>query len=282
MLILLGQRTFTERGPFEMYRVFLWQLMETLLLIAAGLFAMWGGPAILGVPANNNYFWVGLMMALAFMFCYGLSVLGASRMSGKVQGVVGILLWAAAFVGYRGPLSLLPPVLGILLALLAGLRQSGGARLDAVLEILFAYSLPMVVARWLLVPMVASTPVAPDLVWLTGTFYTTLRVIWRIFWPLSVEGAENEPPLLHLPVPDEVAGLVESATGRRGRGYYTTPEGQRREDGMSVLVQPEEAETVAARVRAALGNRPFTVEIGQRVDGQVELVVRQREKTAAG
>ncbi|HEY8346653.1 MAG TPA: hypothetical protein VIL07_05170 [Symbiobacteriaceae bacterium] len=264
-----------------MYRVFLWQTMEVLLLVAAGLSALWGGPAIFGIPSGSGLFWVGLLMALAFMFLYGLAVLGANMMPSKVQAAMGVILWAAAFVGYRGPLGLLPAALGIALALLAGIRPSGGSRIEAVLYALFAYSFPMAGARWLLVPMVAGSQVATGLVWLSGTVYMTGRMLLRIFRPMLVEGAADQPSLVDRPVPDEVAGLLESVSRRRARPYYTAPEGGQREDGISVLVEPERAEKVAARVRAVLGESPLVVEVGQPVDGQVEVVVRQRPQGAA-
>lgn len=261
---------------------------EAATVLLTALFAMFGVPAILGVAPTFGLFWAGLLMAMAFMTMYAIGVLGGNKMPRRALPVMGLLVWAAAFAGIwrdpgegqeavlwsaGGPV---PILLGPLLALLGGIRGKSGARGTEALSALYAYSFPMLAGRWVLLPMLLENPVAPGLAWLTGTFYTACRVLLRTFWPGSVEGDAAAPPLVHRPVPDAVAGLVERSAGRRARPYYTDAAGHECGDGISVLVAPEEAEAVAARVTAALGEQPFAVEVGEPAEGKLEIVVRHR------
>lgn len=247
--------------------------LEALLVIATGLFALYAVPAILAIPSTSGLFWAGFLMAMAFMVMYALGALASSRIPSRARLAAAVIAWAAAFAvsPYTG--RLVAAALGLLLALLGAFRERTG-RLDAGCTVLLVYSLAMALGRWVLMPMLLTNPVAPDLAWLCGTFYVGSRVLVRIIRPTAVEGAEGAPPLVHRPVPDAVVGLVEAVTKRRARPFYTAPEGGMREDGISLLVDAAEAQAVADKVKVALGEKPFVVEIGAPAGGQVELVVR--------
>ncbi|MFZ5827945.1 MAG: hypothetical protein ACOY94_26875 [Bacillota bacterium] len=265
--------------------------LEILLMLATGLFAMWVIPALLGYPPAWTLLLVGLMMAMSFIGLYAMANLGGRKMGGTVRVAIGLVAYVAAFWGdlalvaanlYRGDtlpavatyIRLAPALLGLLLLAAATVKARSGERGEVAGWALYAYALPMLGVRYLLVPLVAVNPVAQLMAMQAGAFYLFLRGLARLFMPTSAEGNEEAGPLIDRPVPDRIVGLVEGTTRRSARPFATRPDGSLDESAVSILCRPEDLPGVAARLREALGELPFTVQPGLEVEGKVELVIR--------
>lgn len=264
---------------------------ELLLVLLAGVFAAVGIPWLMGLPPDWPLFVVGFMMSMAYVAMYALANLAGKRLSARWKRVTGIVAFLAVFWGpillagnslragflpvRTAYVYLAAPLFGLLLEVLATLLPRSGRRPgESGAEALFAYAVPMVMVRYLLVPLVGVNPVAQLVAMQCGAVYLFGRGLVRLFAPTSAEGNLEAGPLVHRPVPDRVVGLVESLSRRSARPYFTLPDGSLDEQGLSVLCAPGEAEELAGRLRAALEGQPFSVEAGQVVEGKVELVVR--------
>lgn len=260
---------------------------EALLVALAGLLGMYFIPALFSKPPEFRLFLVGVAMGLTFMPMYAIAVLGGNKMPHRVRSWIGVLAFVGAFawdwlIGAAGLMAadvpwqvwfmtFAPSTYGLILAVL-GLGRPGGA-----LTALFAYSLPMALVRWTLVPMVSVNGVLMALVYQTGAIYLFLRVLIRLFWPTSVEGGESDGPLVRRAVPDRVVGLVEGTSRRPARPYATAVDGSLDESAISILCRPDDAAGVAARLQQVLEGHPFEVSPGVEAErGQVEVVIRPR------
>lgn len=260
---------------------------EALLVLISGLLGMFYIPVLFGKPPETGLFWVGVIMGLTFMPMYGIAVMSGNRMPARVRNWLGVAAFVGAFAvdwlaGTAGLLqanvpwqvwlmTYAPTVFGLVLALL-GRRRPGGA-----LTALFAYSLPMVLIRWVLVQMVSVNGVLMALVYQVGAIYLFLRVLIRLFWPSSIEGGEATGPLVRRAVPDRIVGLVEGTARRAARPYATTADGMQDEEAISILCRPEDVAGVTARLQQALAGMPLTVAPGVEAEpGKVEIVIRPR------
>lgn len=264
---------------------------ELLLVLLTGLFAAVGIPWLTGRSTDWMLFIVGFMMAMAYVAMYALANLGGKRLSPKVKGIVGALSFVAVFWGPlllawsragQGTLTLriaymylAAPLFGLLLAVLAPAVPRGGRTPgEAAAESMYAFAVPMLMVRYLLVPLLGVNEVAQLVALQCGAVYLFGRGLVRLAAPTSAEGNLEARPLVHRPVPDRVVGLVESLSHLKARPYFTLADGTQNEEGISLLCQPGELDGVADRLRTALNEQPFTVSRGEPVEGKVELVIR--------
>lgn len=265
--------------------------LELLLTIIVGIFSMYALPAVLGYPPAWPLFVVGFLMALSFIGLYATANLGGRKMPPIARLVIGLASFAGAFWSdllllvvrlSRGdaatvaPLLLmaLPALFCLLLLAVAGLRPAEGGRWASAAWALYAFALPMLGVRYLLVPLVGVNPIASVIAVQGGAVYLFLRGLLRIFVPTSAEGNLTVGPLIYRPVPDRIVGLVEGTTRRHARPFATRLDGTPDTGAISILCRTEDIPGVSAKLREALAGKPFKVEIGQMVEGQVELVVR--------
>jgi hypothetical protein len=264
---------------------------EGLLILLTGLFGMFAVPAFVGQPPAGGLFSVVLVMALAFVSMYAMSVLAGNKMPARVRHWLGLIGWVGAFGpdlalmaqlagrGAQFPLAglymwLAPGLFGLVLMVVGAAAVPSAERRGVALSTLYAYSFPMLGVRWLLVPLVGADPGTHALVMQSGAVYMALRVLVRIFWPGSVEGDSSAPPLVRRPIPDAVVGLVEGTARRGARPFATLAGGELDEGAISVLARPEELHAVVTLLEEALQDKPFRVFAGEAVAGQVEVVVR--------
>lgn len=248
---------------------------EVLLVLLSGLFTQYAVPILLRKPPASGLFAVGVVMGLTFMSIYAISVLTGNKMPKRARAWLGVVALLLAFgPGLTGMAGLVAPA--VLLPGLGALRTPTGERGQAALTALYAYSFPMLCVRWLLVPLVNSSPAAVTMALYTGSAYLAMRGLVRLVWPGSVEGDPAAGPLVYRPVPDHVVGLVEGAARRRARPYATAPDGARDGGVISVLCPPDEAPALAGLIAQRMGNWPFEVLVGEAFEGQVEVVVRPR------
>lgn len=264
---------------------------EILLMILTGLFAMWAIPVLLGQPPAWPLLLVGIMMAMSFIGLYALANLGGRKMPGPARVVLGLVAFVAAFWGdvalevarlYRGDeaalastyFRLAPALFGLCLVALAAGKAPAGERGDRVAWALYAYALPMLGVRYLLVPLVQVNWLAQLMAMQAGAFYLFLRGLIRLQAPTAVEGDTQAGPLMRRAVPDRIVGLVEGTSRRKARPFATRPDGALDESAISILCRPEDLPGVTAKLRQVLDGAPFTVESGLEAEGQVELVIR--------
>ncbi|HYG59262.1 MAG TPA: hypothetical protein VD902_14465, partial [Symbiobacteriaceae bacterium] len=158
-------------------------------------------------------------------------------------------------------------------------RGPSGKRAEQALWALFAFSAPMFLVRYLLVPMVSINLFLTVAAVQTGAFYLFLRGLFRVYAPNTVEVpvAGAEPLVKRRPVPDAVVGLLEGTLHRRARPYATLPDFSLDESAVSLLVRPDEVEQAVSKAAEALQDRPFDVEPGVAQSQWVELVIRARK-----
>ncbi|MFZ5814708.1 MAG: hypothetical protein ACOY93_05345 [Bacillota bacterium] len=262
--------------------------IEILLMAATGLFSMTVIPWILGHPPAGRLLLVGFLMAMSFVALYALFNLAGRRLAPRTRALIGLLAFAGAF---WGPLlnaagllpdlplrlayvDLAPPLAGLLLTAVAGIRAVPGERGKAAAGALYAYALPSLGLLWLLVPLVRINLTAQLIAVQAGAFYLFLRGLFRIFLPTAAEGNPDAPPLVYRPVPDRIVGLVEGTTRRRARPFATRADGSLDESAISILCGPEDLPALSARLREALAEEPFAVEAGVEAGRQIELVIR--------
>jgi len=263
---------------------------EASFVLMAGLFAQFIFPLM---RQTAGMFSVGAVMGLTFMPIHAIVLLGGRRMTERVRGWVGVGAWLLAFGPDLGltwvrtgqlasPAVAVPALVGLLLTGVAGLvpPKAGGPGAEALWG-LYAYSLSMLGVRWLLVPMLGGGEFAVALALGTGAFYMGLRSLARLFWPSAVEAKRSAEPVVHRPVPDRVVGLFEGTTQRRARPFATRPDGSLDENAVSVLCSPEQVAGVERQMADLLADKPFTVSVGQAVEGRVEVVVRPRVQPTA-
>ena len=255
---------------------------EALFIIAAGLFAQFVFPFL---RQSAGLFSIGAIMGLTFTPIYLIALLSGRRMPARVRTGIGVGAWLLAFgpdlvltTGSLGSLVMVSALLGFVLAGLSALTsvQTGGDRRSEALWGLYAYSLPMVGVRWLLVPLLGGGEFAVSLALSTGALYLGLRGLVRLYWPSSVEARGADESLVHRPVPDRVVGLLEGTGRRRARPFATRPDGTLDEGAVSVVCQPDQAADVERQIAQILADKPFDVSLGQAVAGGVEVVVRPR------
>lgn len=257
---------------------------EAALVLLSGLFAWLIFPRIVGAPLDHVLLGIGLMMGLTYMALYAVCVLGGGRLRPAVAGALGAAAFVAAFVpampGADGPGALYrlmaPPLFGLALLAPGALLARRGERAPGALSTLYAYGLPMLGVRWLLVPMVQGSPFLAQLALQTGAVYVALRVLVRILWPGSPEGNAAAGPLVHRPVPDAVVGLVEGISRLPARPYATLADGRLDQGAISVACPPAEARALVSELTEALAGRPFAVTLGAQVAGELEVVVRPK------
>ena len=267
-------------------------LREFILVLVTGLFGWLAIPALLHQSPAFPLLFVGLFLGLTFAPMHAIALMVGRRFPPVVRTWVGIFAWLFAFLGQiKGVLAvlaegmlvstgtvtgqLIPPLLGLLLPLLAALRAPKGERGQAAAWSLFLFSLPMWVVRDVLVRMVSPDVVLMWMAMLGGTFYMFLHGLLRVYAPSAVEDDKRSEPLVRRPVPDAIVGLVEGTLHRRARPYATTPAGLD-DAAISVLCKADEVEQVVGQLTAALGERPFQATPGQMVKGQVEVVIRAK------
>jgi hypothetical protein len=261
-------------------------IREIALVLITGLFGTIAMAALFGLSVAPVFFGLGVGMAMTFAAVYVLVLMGAGRMRPTTRLAVAALAWVGAFAdgiwrGYGTPAFPVPgwlaptlALIGPVLVAIAILRRGRETRLSASAWALYAYSLPMLVVRWLLVPLVGSFSYLALLALIAGTFYNTLRVLLRLFYPNRIEGNLSAPQLVYRPVPDAVVGLVEGTTGLRARPFATGLAGELDETVISVLCQPDQAGGVVSTITQAVTGRPFMAVVGERVGDQVEVIVR--------
>lgn len=267
-------------------------LREFVLVLVTGLFGWLAIPALLNQSPAFPLLFVGLFLGLTFAPMHALSLMVGRRLPPVVRTWVGIFAWVFAFLAnIKGVLAVLvrgfmlsprtmgvelvPPLLGLLLPLLAALRAPKGERGQAAAWAIFLFSLPMWVVRDVLVRLVSPNLVLMLMAMLGGTLYMFLHGLLRVYVPSAVEDENRKEPLIRRPVPDAVVGLVEGTLHRRARPYATTLEGLD-DTAISVLCQPDEVERVVGQLSEALGDRPFQAAPGQTVKDKVEVVVRAK------
>lgn len=267
-------------------------LREFVLVLITGLFGWLAIPALVGQSPALPLLLVGFMLALTFAPMHAVSLMVGRRLPPALRSWVGVFAWVFAFLGQiKGVLAVLfqgrlvsfstvatplaPPLLGLLLPLLAAIRAPRGRRGQAAAWALFLFSLPMWVVRDVLVRLVSPNLLLMIMAMLGGTLYMFLHGILRLYVPSIVEDENRNEPLIRRPVPDAVVGLVEGTLHRRARPYATTPDGLD-DTAISVLCRPDEVEEVVDQVTQALGNRPFEAAPGRTVKGQVEVVIRAK------
>jgi hypothetical protein len=270
-------------------------LREIALILLSGLIAWWFIPALLGQPPAAPLFMVGLLMGLTFGPAYGVGLLGGQKMPAVVRSVLGVLAWVFTFwndfvmvvsrlatglelSGSAAYMRLAPGLFGLLLAVLGALRPQGSRRGAGALWALYAYSFPMAIVRWALVPMISVNVVLAAIAMQAGALYMLAHGLFRLFSPVSVEtdtpGAE--PLVRRRPVPDFLVGLAEGTLHKRARPFATQPDGGLDETVVSLAVAPDEVEGALQKLTAVIGDKPFEAVAGERVGEHVEIVLRPR------
>ncbi len=245
-------------------------IAELLLLVLTALFAAVGFPWLSGRPPAWPLLSIGFLMALAFVALYALANLAARRLPEPALLIVGLLALGLIQIGPGGAGAWVSLAAGILLALLGrALGRGAGASL-------YAYAVPLLAVRWLLVPLAGSGEAVLSLAMQCGTIYFFARGLVRLAFPTAAEGDPSAAPLVRRPVPDRVAALVEAASRRRALPYATREDGSRDEEAISIRCSPAEAAQLADRLRAALEDHPAEVMPGVRVGDEVELVIRMK------
>jgi len=252
---------------------------EALLVLLCGAFAHYF--ASQWHAGVTGLFWVGMFMGMTYMALYAIVVLSSSRMGTPLRVMMGILAFGLAFgvdfiiggTGLSGLVLTIPAAMALMLASVGALTARFSTRAEAAVDGFFAYSLGMVGVRWLLLPLLGASPEGRVLALLTGAFYMTLRVVFRLVWPSAPEGDTEAGPLVHRPVPDSIVGLVEGASNRRARPYATQPDGTQNRSAISLLCRPDEVEQVVEDLTCRLAGTPFAVSAGTVLKEQVEVVI---------
>lgn len=270
---------------------------EALLVLLVGLLAVFFvPPLVIGRVGDTGLFMGGLVMGLTFMAIYAMAVLLGNKIPDKWRHWFGAFAWVGTFANdlflYAGLrrsgyvveptatyLQLSPGLLVVLLMAVVAVRSPREERVGALMDTLYAYSLPMLAIRNLLIPLAGGGLLVTQMVLQLGAVYTGARVLARIFWPGSVDGNLTAPLLVRRYIPDAVVGLVEGTARRRARPYATGQHGEMDETVVSILCRPDEASALVAQLNAALADRPFYVSPGETVSGQVELVIRPRAES---
>lgn len=247
--------------------------LEALLMILCGAYAALVPPALLGYPPDGVLFVAGFLMALTFSGLYALANLGGSKMPAAARAAAGVLALGALLAASETPLRA-ASACAVALGLLGALRTGAGRRWDGALWAVYAFALPMLGVRYLLVPLAGATGIVQMIAVQGGTLYLVLRGLLRIFLPTSAEGNSAAGPLVRQPVPDRIVGLVEGTARTSARPYATRADGTLDESAISILCRPEEVAAVAERLKAALAGQPYAVQVGERVEARVELVIR--------
>lgn len=269
---------------------------EVVLVLLSGVAGMYFIPYLFGQKPVAPLFVVGFLMGLTFAPMYAIAMLGGNKMPARVRNWLGPVAWLAAFgveltrfVQLQGTSAsvsgvavytyIAPPLFGLLLPGVAALRAKAGERGGVALKTLYAYSFSMAEVRWLLVPMIGINAVGVMIAMQAGALYLTARVLLGIFYPSRVEGNMTDPPLLHKPVPDAIAGLVERTSRRRARPYATQAGGGLNQNAISILCAPEDVAGVTSRLNEALAGQPYVAAGGETVEeGKVEVVIRLRDE----
>lgn len=267
-------------------------LREFVLVLVTGLFGWLAVPALVGQAPALPLLFVGLFLGLTFAPMHAISLMVGRRLPPVVRTWVGVFAWVFAFLANikwvlavlaeglvlsarTMGVELVPPMLGLILTMMAALGAPKGERGRAAAWSLFLFSLPMWVVRDVLVRLVSPDMILMLMAMLGGTLYMFLHGLLRIYAPSVVEDENRNEPLIRRPVPDAVVGLVEGTLHRRARPYATTVQGID-DTAISVLCQPDEVEQVVVRLQEALGTRPFEASSGRQVKGQVEVVIRAK------
>lgn len=245
-------------------------IVELLLLLGTALFAAAGVPWLSGRSPSWPLFLVGFLMGMAFVALYALANLAARSLREPVLLAVGLAALGLLYIGpgqaaavHWTPLAagLVLPALGLVLR-----RRAGSS--------LYAYAVPLLAVRYVLVPLAGSGEFVHQLALQSGTFYFFFRGLVRLAFPTSAEGNLSAGPLVRRPVPDPVVGLVEATSRRRALPYATREDGSRDEEAISVRCSRTEAAGLAERLRAVLKDHPVTVAEGVATGDEVELVIR--------
>lgn len=268
-------------------------MRELILVLLTGLFSWLAIPALLSQPTALPLLFVGLFLGITFMPMHALSLMLGKRISATWRMWIGIFAWLFAFLSnIKGVLlvlqlggnigmttlaiELVPPMLGLILALMAALQAGSGQRGQEAAWSLFLYSLPMWVVRDVLVRLVGQNLVLILTAMLGGTLYMFLHGILRVFAPSPAEDEQRTEPLVaRRAVPDGIVGLVEGTLHRSARPFVTTEQGEDR-TGISVVCKPDDVERTIAKLNAAFGTHPFAATRGQAVKDGVEVVIRQK------
>lgn len=269
-------------------------MREVMLLLVTGLYGWLVIPVLMGQPRALPLLYIGLFLGLTFMPLHALTLMIGKRLSNLWRWWVGLFAWMFAFgstiqlvvmvltEGARlAPralaLEVVPPLLGLLLPVMAAVWAPAGQRGRSAAWALLFYSLPMWIVRDVLLRIVGPSLILTVMGMTGGALYMFLHGVLRIVAPTPAEDETRTAPLLvRRPVPDAVVGLVEGTLHRSARPYATTAEGTDNR-AISVLCSPDEVEAVREKLTAALGERPFTVSRGEAVKGQVEVVIRPRD-----
>lgn len=272
-------------------------LRESILILLTGLVSWLLIPALLRQPPAAPLFLIGIVMGLTFAPMYGVGLLGGRKMPAVVRGWVGVFAWVLTFwmadfivllglwrtgrhaTGAALYLIAAPGLFGLVLAALGAWKSTAGRRLVDGLWALYAYSFPMAIVRFALVAMVKVNLVLATIALQAGALYMLAHGLIRLFAPVSVESddaAEAGPLVRRRPVPDFVVGRAEGTLRRQARPFATLSDGGIDERAISFLVSAGEVEGTVQKLKAALAETPFAIEPGERVDQQVEVVVRPR------
>ncbi|MDF2627352.1 MAG: hypothetical protein K0R39_1183 [Symbiobacteriaceae bacterium] len=267
-------------------------LREFILVLVTGLFSWLAIPALIGQSPAFPLLFVGIFLGLTFTPMHAISLMIGRRLPPALRMWAGMFAWVFAFMaqiklvlallGQGAAMSLttmgmelLPPMLGLILTMMAALGAPKAERGQAAAWSLFLFSLPMWVVRDVLVRMVSPDQRLMAMAMLGGTLYMFLHGLLRIYAPSAVEDEHRSEPLVRRPVPDAIVGLVEGTLHRRARPYATTLQGLD-DSAISVLCQPDEVPDVVSKLTEALGARPFAATPGRTVKDKVEVVVRAK------
>lgn len=253
-------------------------LRESVLVALTALMVRYLFPRLLGTPDSPAYLPVGAMFALTIMSLYAMTVLGGSRLAPRQKGWVGaVALPLLAFPGSEWAAAL--P--GFLLPALGALRgpATGKSRSDAAGEALYAFAVPMLSVRWLLVPLVGQNEDLAASGLYAGVLYLLMRGLVRLVWPLSSEGNREGAPLIHRPVPDWVVGAAARAARRPAFPFALRADGSRDESGISFRCSPDEASGLQLRIQSAIAGSPFQVERGPDVGTEAQVMIHRFEKS---
>ncbi|MGE5675272.1 MAG: hypothetical protein ACM3XM_15590 [Mycobacterium leprae] len=266
-------------------------IREALLILLLGLLSGLFLPWVVGDATGGVWYLIGILMGLTYAPMYALAVLGGKKMPANVRRWLGVLAWVGLFFQdyyFTGMLLshhvsigaaeyyrwLAPGLFGLLLPLLAALQVGPGKRVAAALDTSYAYSFPMLLVLWVLIPLMGQAQTLRNIGSQAAALFMAMHVLMRLYSPNPVEGTQTRPLIYRHPVPDAIVALVERTARHRARPFVTMPDGSEDDGAISLLCPQAEAAAVVDKLAEALAGKPFAVSTGQKVNHQVEVCVR--------
>jgi hypothetical protein len=190
-------------------RILLRELVLILIITAAAYFAP---EALLFGRTPGTYALVAPFVVLPVISAYAIAsaIINRGRKSPTWfwwvlgVGLYGLtfwnVIWGLAFGGAAFPesgwlrvMQLWPVVIPWVLALLAALLAPRAKAVRAAGRMLVLYGIPMAVMRFLLTPLIGVSAATLFLTVNVAVLYLTLRQLWAIFQPLSVDREDPAP-----------------------------------------------------------------------------------------